>query len=428
MATIRKLKGGRTYTVRFQYKGKDVWRNTGERRKELAEKKAKEIIAQHKGEADAQNALADAIILFAKNSNDEEAGNAALHSSIDALRDGLNDLLKHLPDAERERKRKEVTRDLSHCSAERLKLNDAWQAWRDSPRKRNPSDSTINGYHTQWTRFAKWAAAVPITFVHEVTPAIAEDYASDLMKAKYAPGTYNSHLTFIRSLFNVLTRRAGLPMNPWDGLPLKELERESHREFLPDELKKICKNATGDLRYMIAVGLYSGLRLKDVVHLRWDCFDWNQKMFRVMPAKTARKRKVITIPLHPVLEAMLLELRGRGDDAYVFPEIVKSYQRDPSSVSRVIQNFFKACGIQTNEESTTGNRLKAITRVGFHSLRHSFVSLCAANRVPQVAVMELVGHGSPAMTALYSHAGDEQKVRAIAVLPEISFGEENHEE
>jgi hypothetical protein len=35
--------------------------------------------------------------------------------------------------------------------------------------------------------------------------------------------------------------------------------------------------------------------------------------------------------------------------------------------------------------------------------------------------MELVGHGSPAMTALYSHAGDEQKAKAIAALPSFEF-------
>ena len=58
-------------------------------------------------------------------------------------------------------------------------------------------------------------------------------------------------------------------------------------------------------------------------------------------------------------------------------------------------------------------------------MRHSFVSLCAANRVPQAAIMEMVGHGSPAMTALYSHAGDEQKVKAIAGLPAIDFDSDN---
>lgn len=88
-------------------------------------------------------------------------------------------------------------------------------------------------------------------------------------------------------------------------------------------------------------------------------------------------------------------------------------------MSKRVQTFFGECGIKTTEKPRNGHRKKAIVRVGFHSLRHSFVSLCAANRVPQVAIMELVGHGSPAMTNLYSHAGDEQKVNAIAALPDV---------
>ena len=64
---------------------------------------------------------------------------------------------------------------------------------------------------------------------------------------------------------------------------------------------------------------------------------------------------------------------------------------------------------------------RAVVEVGFHSLRHSFVSLCAANRVPQVAIQDLVGHGSPAMTALYSHADFQQKQDAINGLPTMVF-------
>jgi len=40
---------------------------------------------------------------------------------------------------------------------------------------------------------------------------------------------------------------------------------------------------------------------------------------------------------------------------------------------------------------------------------------------PQVAIQELVGHGSPAMTALYSHADFEQKHNAINGLPAMAF-------
>ena len=91
-------------------------------------------------------------------------------------------------------------------------------------------------------------------------------------------------------------------------------------------------------------------------------------------------------------------------------------------MSRKIQQHFRNCGIETNEDTGDGQRRNRITRVGFHSLRHSFVSLCAASGVPQVAIQELVGHGSPAMTAVYSHANDKQKASAVASLPVIHFG------
>ena len=65
--------------------------------------------------------------------------------------------------------------------------------------------------------------------------------------------------------------------------------------------------------------------------------------------------------------------------------------------------------------------------MGFHSLRRTFVSHCKANNVPQAAVQELVGHSSPVMTALYTHAGDELKAtRAVAALPAMSFEPHEH--
>ena len=90
-------------------------------------------------------------------------------------------------------------------------------------------------------------------------------------------------------------------------------------------------------------------------------------------------------------------------------------------MSKRIQKHFRNCGIETNEDAENGQRKNRIARVGFHSLRHSFVSLCAASGVPQVAIQELVGHGSPAMTAVYSHSNDEQKASAISALPAIDF-------
>ena len=127
------------------------------------------------------------------------------------------------------------------------------------------------------------------------------------------------------------------------------------------------------------------------------------------------------MPIHPVLRALLDELHKRvAGQECLFPAEHERYQKNDGTLSKQFQTFLKDCGIVTTEPAGA-HRRQVIVRKGFHSLRHSFVSLCAANRVPQVAIQELVGHGSPAMTALYSHADFEQKQSAINSLPAMVF-------
>ena len=60
-----------------------------------------------------------------------------------------------------------------------------------------------------------------------------------------------------------------------------------------------------------------------------------------------------------------------------------------------IQELFEKCGIQTTEKAQHGHRRRAIVRVGFHSLRHSFVSLCTKAKTPLHVVQKIVGHATP---------------------------------
>jgi len=59
----------------------------------------------------------------------------------------------------------------------------------------------------------------------------------------------------------------------------------------PEELKKVCQTATGSLRYMIAVGLYTGMRMGDVVTLRWDAIHADEGFIEIMPMKTRRTNR-----------------------------------------------------------------------------------------------------------------------------------------
>jgi hypothetical protein len=83
----------------------------------------------------------------------------------------------------------------------------------------------------------------------------------------------------------------------------------------------------------------------------------------------------------------------------------------------------EACGILTVKPGTggdTGNR--AVVLKGFHSFRHSYVSLNAAAGTPQATMQKLVGHGSPAMTLHYLTPTDSMVLQAADALPALLEG------
>lgn len=402
MPQIFKRDSSPYFYARYQVGGKDYLVSTKKTNRNEAQEELKRLLGETKGTLSAEELLESLLKVFAQ---EEKAADTQQRK------------------AEVASKRHEMARRLMGGQQEKVSIADSWQAWLMNPKKRNPGEGTIYTYQSQWERFKGWAIGQGIQYLHEVTPAHVEDYAASLWGDGLTPRTYNAHITFLKSLFKVLTAKAGLVVNVWAELPLLPKEQESRRNFTPEELVKVCKTATGSFRYMIGLGLYTGMRLGDVVNLRWDEVNLKEGFIEHIPGKTKRLKKKIKLPLHPVLESLLKALRATSKDEFLFPAERAQYQADKAALSKRIQQLFVDCGIKTTEDvSEIEHRQRAIVRVGFHSLRHSFVSLCAANRVPQVAIMELVGHGSPAMTRLYSHAGEEQKAAAIAALPAMKFG------
>lgn len=389
MARVFKRPGLEFYYGRFKVDGKEIWFST-----KSTNRKEAQAIADAKAQATRGKANTDDYFT------------------------GLIALLARLPDKDQDAKRNDYARRLMQGQSSTLKIADAWQAWMDTPLKGNPGKITIQRYNATWKRFSKWIAAQKVEYLHEITETHAQDYAADLWRSKVAPRTFNGHAMFLKSMFAVLRIKAGLLTNVWANIKSMDKETQGRQNFTPEELKAICSKATGAIRYMIGIGLYTGMRLGDVVNLKWENIGKNS--ITMIPSKTKRKGKQITLPIHPVLRVLLNELRKQAAGEYLFPAEHDAYQDDDSSVSKRFQTFLEDCGITTTEAGGA-HRRKAIVRKGFHSLRHSFVSLCAANRVPQFAIQDLVGHGSPAMTALYSHADFEQKQNAINGLPAMVF-------
>ena len=277
-------------------------------------------------------------------------------------------------------------------------------------------------YEAAWKRFAKWCQKNGLKNLAEIGAVEAENYARDLKKEPFAPRTYNGHMKFLRSFFKTLRLRASLAENPFDGAVLVEGSTLSRRELTPEELIKIFSTATGSIRVMLAVGVFTGLRLGDVCRLKWTDFDFQRNQVTVIPGKTARKGRKVTIPLHATLVGILKDWHEKVPGELVFPEEAADYARGPDYISDRFKKLFSSCDIKTAEDIPGRKRTHIL--VSFHSLRHSFVSLAAAAGAPQHVIQALVGHGSPAMTAHYTHVDTDQRRKAIEALPSLSVASE----
>jgi integrase len=120
--------------------------------------------------------------------------------------------------------------------------------------------------------------------------------------------TYNKHLNLLTLVFRVLKNKARLTGNPWEDIQRKRIIAQGRRELTIDELRNVCQSAKGELRVLLALGVYSGLRLGDCATLRWAEVDLPRNMIRRIPNKTARRNpKPVIVPIHPILRDMLAE-------------------------------------------------------------------------------------------------------------------------
>ena len=114
---------------------------------------------------------------------------------------------------------------------------------------------------------------------------------------------------------------------------------------------------------------------------------------------------------------MLAETQKGNRLGYVVPEIAATFAHDPATVSKRIQKIFEDAGIRTHGENSISGR--AQIDVGFHSLRHTFVSMAANAGASLALVQSIVGHSNPAMTRHYFHESVSALKTTVAALPSI---------
>jgi integrase len=331
-----------------------------------------------------------------------------------------------------------------------LTISDSWDKFIDHP-KLDCGATMLYNYQGHWKQFTEWLSNNdPHTvYMREIGKEVALDYARHLNRRRVSSNTYNKHINFLKLIFDVLREEARIEVSPFIDIATKKLARakvkagarqKKRRELTLDELIEVVDGAEGDLQTLLMLGAYTGLRLGDCCTLLWSECMLDMGMVKRVPNKT--QGEVIKIGIPPRLTHRLSETPKSKRKGYVLPTFAADYtyitdkgkNSHRTRITNRIQSHFEACGINTHAEGTgyklephpvkkgkyikvhTGKR--AVVVAGFHSLRHTFVSMQAERGIPQSVVQKIVGHGSPAMTAHYTHISDQAAQDATLFIGE----------
>jgi integrase len=247
-----------------------------------------------------------------------------------------------------------------------------------------------------------------------------------------SPTTANLALKTLRAMFNDARREGLVTINPAEQVDTLRAEKESRDVFTHEQLRGLIAGTEGDWKTAILLAYYGGLRLTDAVGLSWENVNLERREIRFLPRKTSHglprridwKKHVtgqLEIPIMPEMEAHLLTLAGTDDPtAKLCPELASKGTGGNRGLSSMFNRIMAKVDIYSDagaEKTGKGRRFKSL---GFHSLRHTFVSELANADVPADVRQKISGHKDEDVHERYSHLDLDAKRRALGKMRPLS--------
>ncbi len=141
---------------------------------------------------------------------------------------------------------------------------------------------------------------------------------------------------------------------------------------------------------------YSGARRTESLHIRWQDVDFERGQLTIGSDGDTKNSTARVVDFNPKLKALLLDIkeRNKGVSQWLFP----SPQRGRKDIHA-----------QTFKESLNLARAHAkLPAIGFHDLRHSFISYAVMSGIDYMTIAKWVGHrdGGVLIGKVYGHLAD----------------------
>ena len=245
-------------------------------------------------------------------------------------------------------------------SVRRVKIAGLYEAWRELPRKRQPSPGRDAVCHGVFDRFARFMAEAAPNVTE--TGALTSAHFKGFMEAERARGvsarTWNETLSILRGTLARLDPHSVGFGEYLKALPKSDEDTIHRRPFTEIEIAAIFAAAEGDpiLHGPIVTAACTAMRRGDVARLRWSGVDLDAGFVTV---KTSKTGETIDVPIFPELRKVLEARPRRG--AFVFPEAAKLYATNADALNRRLCRVLEAAGFVRPARTPEAARYPAAT-------------------------------------------------------------------
>lgn len=307
----------------------------------------------------------------------------------------------------------------------RQTISDHFTNWL-AARKVENSAGTYARYSGVVTKFLDFLGARRNSDLASLESEDVERYRAKIV-GKVSNATVNTHLKVIRVCLEKAVKKNVFDKNPARLVEnLDPSKRHRRSAFKLDELKRVLANAGDEWRGLILTCLYTGMRLSDGANLTWANVDLTADDGRgeIVMGEKKKGGETIIFPIAKALRPHLEKLPSADDShASVFPNLAgkaESWLSNQFHELMAQAGLVKSRKVHEKKEGGAGRDGKRqLSRLSFHSLRHTATSLLKNAGVSDAIARDLIGHDSEAVSRNYTHIDPDTRRAALDKMPSV---------
>jgi integrase len=233
--------------------------------------------------------------------------------------------------------------------------------------------------------------------LNEIRPMLIEHYKRKRLDKGRKPGTINRELACLKHIYTVAVKNGRATSNPVKEVKLLREDNVITNVLSREHEQSLLDNAAPHIHRVVVCAVETGMRLGEILGLKWDQVDISRRLILVTKTKTGRNRE---IDITDRLLAVLKRTRRQEREGHVFRGLDGELML---SVKEGYKNALERAGLKEK-------------KYRFHDLRHTFATRLVEAGADLITVQQLLGHSTILTTQRYAHPSADARRAAMARL------------